>query len=78
MLHDTRAHDLFAIVKEADAYKHWGPFVDSSSIIHEYSKTEMLLHFRLHIPLLLSRDALLHVYTCDHAETDPILKALAR
>lgn len=52
LLEQTRAHDLFAVLKEADVWTRFIPFCDRSAIVHEFGKADMLVHFNVAVPFL--------------------------
>lgn len=52
LLEDTYAHDLFAVLKECGNWRQFIPFCNESSIVHEFGKADMAVHFNVAVPFL--------------------------
>jgi len=53
-----------AVLREADLYKTWMPFVTRSDILKWKGQASLLGHFEITVPLMF-RDAVIHAYACD-------------
>ena len=53
-----------AVLREADLYKTWMPFVTRSDILKWKGQASLLGHFEISVPLMF-RDAVIHAYACD-------------
>lgn len=72
-LEECSVFDELAVLREADLYPLWAPFVRASSLVQEVGKCELVIWFQFLVPWLASRDACVHIFACDATERGVLL-----
>jgi hypothetical protein len=49
-----------SVLREADMFHTWGPFINKSLIVKEAGKCSMVMYFNIFVPLIANRYAVLH------------------
>ena len=65
--------EQISVLREADYYYRFAPFVSQCGMVHEYSKTDFVNYFQISIPLIAARDGVLRVLVCDCTEEGEVL-----
>ena len=52
---NPNSNPQLAILREADLYSHWGPFMDRSAVVKDIGKCELVVNFNIHVPLIADR-----------------------
>lgn len=43
------------MLREADMFHHWGPFINESSVLKEVNKVALVMRINIMVPLIMSR-----------------------